>query len=186
MPKPRERNLGVIVRRLRQRQKMSVRKLAAAVDFSPSFISQVENNRASPSISSLERLAEGLGVTLAEFFKDHSRQHPVTFRTKREKLTSGWSRARLEALGPVGAGRRLEAMLVTISPGGTSGKRAHSHPGERFAMVLDGTIRLTLGQEEHVLHQGDAVTINSDMPHRWVHAGKKRVSLVIVTARPDV
>jgi XRE family transcriptional regulator, regulator of sulfur utilization len=149
-------SLGKILRTLRYRSRTSLRGLAAKVDFSPSFLSQVENDQVSPSLSSLERLAAGLG---------------------------GWSRARIEALGPVGAPHRLEAMMVTIRPGGVSGKRAHALPVERFAMVFEGTIRLTLGEEERVLRRGDAATIDAEMPHRWENRSRRSASLVIVTSR---
>jgi transcriptional regulator with XRE-family HTH domain len=171
------------VRGLRNRGRVSLRQLAAKVGFSPSFLSQVENNLVSPSISSLERLATGLGVSLAELFQPYT-PPGVTSRRGRPRLTSGWSRARLEPLGPAGEPRRLEAMLVTIRAGGASGKRPHAYHRERFAMVFEGTIVLTLGEEHRVLRRGDTATIDPEMPHRWQNRGRRPASLVIVTARP--
>ena len=64
-----EVNLGGTVRRLREDQGLSLRTLAARTGFSASFLSQVENGQASPSISSMERIAAALGVTLGQFFQ---------------------------------------------------------------------------------------------------------------------
>jgi XRE family transcriptional regulator, regulator of sulfur utilization len=161
---------------------MSVRKLAAAVDFSPSFISQVERNKVSPSISSLERLATGLGVSLGDFFKEES-PTTVVRRAGRQRLTSGWSRARIEALDPAYPGRLLEAIMVTIAPGGTSGKRAHPHERERMVIIFAGSVSLTLGSSTYVMNQGDSVLIPPEIPHRWENRGKRSASLVIVSAR---
>jgi XRE family transcriptional regulator, regulator of sulfur utilization len=161
---------------------MSVRKLAASVDFSPSFISQLERNLVSPSISSLERLATGLGVTLGDFFKDAS-PTVVVPRESRQSLTSGWSRARIEALDAAHPGRLLEAVMVTIAPGGTSGKRAHPYDRERFVIIFEGAVRLSLAEANYRMRRGDSVLVPPGIPHRWENLGRRRASLVIVTNR---
>ena len=63
-----EQQVGDHLRDVRTRQGFSVRALAARAGCSPSFISQVEHGQASPSISSLERLVQALGMTLGDFF----------------------------------------------------------------------------------------------------------------------
>lgn len=177
-------NLGETVRQLRARRSMSVRTLARRADFSPSFISQVELNQASPSISSLERLAGALGVTLGEFFRRPDEPAPaVTRATRRRRLMSWWSRARIEALSPMDAGRRFETVMITIRSGGSSGKRSHPHDGDEFALVLEGGLTLTLGPEVHRLKKGDAVTFDATVPHLWQNPGKRLARLLIVAAR---
>jgi quercetin dioxygenase-like cupin family protein len=161
---------------------MSVRKLAATVDFSPSFISQLERNKVSPSISSLERLAAALGASLGDFFKAESAS-TVIRRGTRQSVTSGWSRARIEALDAAHPGRMLEAVMVTIASRGTSGKRPHAHEQEKFVIVLAGAVRLTLGESTFVMRKGDSVTLPVGAPHRWENHGKHSASLVIVSTR---
>jgi transcriptional regulator with XRE-family HTH domain len=177
-------NLGETVRRLRAQRNLSVRTLARRADFSPSFISQVELNQASPSISSLERLAGALGVTLGEFFRHPDEPAPaVTRAPRRRRLMSWWSRARIEALSPMGAGSRFEAVMITIASGGSSGKRPHGHAGEEFAMVFEGGLRLTVGPEIHTLKMGDAVTFDAAIPHLWENPGRRLARLVLVSFR---
>jgi len=180
--KPLERDLGSIMRRLRQSQGMSVRKMAAKVDFSASFISQMERNEVSPSISSLERLAAGLGVTLGDFFRDVS-PTAVVRRGGRQSVTSGWSRARIEALDAAHSGRAMEAVMVTIASGGTSGKRAHPHERERFVIVFEGSVRLTLADSKYTMRRGDSLTLLPGIPTHWENRGKRSAALVIVSAR---
>jgi len=179
-----EQNLGEIVRRLRTARELSVRTLASRAGFSPSFISQVEHNQASPSIASLQRLAGALGVSLGDFFRDPSGgARPVTRATRRPHLTSWWSRARIEALSPMGAGRGLEAVMVTLGTGGSSGKRPHAHAGEALAIVFDGAVHLTLGAEVLRLVAGDAVSLDPGTLHLWENPGRKPVRLVLVSTR---
>lgn len=179
-----EQGLGELLRQLRTERNLSVRTLATRAGFSPSFVSQVELNQASPSIASLERLAAALGVTLGNFFREPAAGGPAITRSgKRQPLTSWWSRARIEPLTPMGPGQPFEAMMITIAAGGSSGKRPHAHPGHQFAIVFDGELRLTLGDEVQVLARGDGVTFGTDTPHRWENSGKKPAQLVIVSSR---
>jgi transcriptional regulator with XRE-family HTH domain len=132
-----EQSLGDAVRRLRERESLSVRGLAAKWGFSPSFISQVELNQASPSLSSLERIAAGLGVTLSEFFHAAEGSGPQLVRSRhRPMLQSGWSRSYIESLGNPVSGTRLEVLLVTLHAKGTSGSRLHTGNAELFVFVL--------------------------------------------------
>ena len=179
-----EQGLGELLRQLRTERNLSVRTLATRAGFSPSFVSQVELNQASPSIASLERLAAALGVTLGSFFREPAAGGPAITRSgKRQPLTSWWSRARIEPLTPMGPGQPFEAMMITIAAGGSSGKRSHAHPAHQFAIVFNGELRLTLGDEVQVLARGDGVTFGADTPHRWENSGNKPAQLVIVSSR---
>jgi transcriptional regulator with XRE-family HTH domain len=180
----RQLQVGTQIRRLRAARGMSVRTLAAQTGFSPSFISQVENGQASPSITSLERIATVLGVTLAGFFMTQQQEAGVVIRTAdRWELASAWSQARIEALGSIGGNSHLEAVMITIAPGGRSGKQPASHPGEEFALVFDGEVSLTLGSDVHVLRRGDTASFPSETPHLWENTGPDTAQVVIVSPR---
>src|SRR5512143_2784891 len=101
--------VGAWVRRLRTEQRMSLRNLASRTDFSPSFISQVENGVVSPSIASMEKIANALGVTLGEFFAAASGGEGglIVRVADRMQVSSQWSHGRIEGLAPM-TGRRLE------------------------------------------------------------------------------
>lgn len=183
-PRSIEANLGEAVRTLRERQQISLRTLAERTGFSASFMSQVENGQASPSISSMERIAAALGVTLGQFFHAAESSAPAVVRAdNRPGITSEWSKAHLEALGIASSAARLEPVMVTLQPGGTSGKRAHPVSAEEFAFVVDGPVRLTLGEAEQTLVDGDAVTIRPGTPRRWHNASASVARILVVTVR---
>lgn len=163
-----EPSIGETLQRLRTAHGLSLRTLATRTGFSPSFVSQVENGQTSPSIASLDRLADALGFGLADFFGQVEAGSVVVVRqADREGLTSDWSRARLEPLVGHGALRSLEGMLVTLRPGGRSGKVPAARPFEQLAIVLSGQPTLTLPTAEHRLTSGDAAAIPAGSPHLW-------------------
>jgi XRE family transcriptional regulator, regulator of sulfur utilization len=163
---------------------MSVRALAAMAGFSPSFISQVENGQASPSIASLERLSSVLGVSLSGVFgSGRSEATAVVHAGQRRTLSSSWSCARIEALAPEHKGGSLEAVMITISPGGRSGSRPEGHPGEEFALCFSGSVVLTLHGSTQVLARGDSVAFSSATAHLWENRGDEVAQILIVSPR---
>lgn len=158
--------------------------LARQTGFSPSFVSQLENGRVSPSISSMEKIAAALGATLGEFFAaaDGGRGGLVVRAADRQALSSGWSMADIEGLSFARATARLEAILVTLRPGGRSGKHPYPHPREEFAFVVQGEVVLSLGPEEYRLRRGDAATILPGELRLWRNAARVPARIVIVTS----
>lgn len=177
-----EQRVGDLVRELRTRQGLSLRTLALRAGFSPSFVSQVERGQASPSIASLERLAQALGVTLGDFFRPPGAA-TVTRAGARAELSSAWSHAQIEALGPTGPGHAFEPMMITLAPGGQSGGRPYSHGGDEFAIVFEGEVRLTLGEEVYQLTRGDAATFPAETAHRWENVASQPARIVVVSTR---
>jgi transcriptional regulator with XRE-family HTH domain len=183
-PLLKQQAVGLHIRELRTAAGLSLRALAERTDFSPSFISQVENGQVSPSIASMERIATALGVTLGEFFAAAARgaSGTVVRSADRTVLSSSWSAASVAALSPMSGHRNLEPVLITLEPGGRSGKHPAPHPAEEFAFVLEGEVALTLGPERHQLAAGDAVTILPRELRLWENAGKSPARVLVVSA----
>jgi quercetin dioxygenase-like cupin family protein len=179
-----EQSVGDAVRRLRELKGMSVRMLAAASGFSPSFISQVENGQASPSINSLQHIVQAVGVTLGEFFQAlEPRDALITRATERRQITSGWSRGTIQSLTTGGAGTSMDAILVTLAAGGSSGKHPAPQSHEEFAYVLEGSVMLTLEGEEIELNAGDSATIRAGSERRLRNASTRPAHVIIVSTR---
>lgn len=177
-------NVGERLRQLRLGSGMSVRALATKTGFSPSLISQVEHNQVTPSIGSLERIAMALGVSLGKFFAESETGAVGLVRaTARQKIVSTWSPVSIEALGPMDGAGTLEPVLMTLAPGGRSGKYPFAYSGERFALVLEGQVTLTLVDEVHGLEKGDAITFATANPHRWENIGTELAQVLIVAVR---
>lgn len=179
------RVIGEQVHKLRLRRHVSVRTFAAQTGFSASFISQLENGLVSPSLGSLQKIADTLGISLGEFFATaEAEEEQLLVRVAdRRTLDSTWTDAHLQALGSMSRVRRLEPVIAIFGAGGKSGKHPHAHSREEFAYVLQGKVRLTLADEEHDLEPGDAVTLPAQAPHKWENLGDGTVEVLIVASR---
>ncbi len=182
-------SLGAKVRELRRERGLSVRTLAARTGFSPSFISQMEAEAVSPSIASLGKVAEELGVSLGQFFSSiESAPRKVVRKEERSEYQSGWSKSTVSLLADASPGRKLSAVEVSVQPGGSSGKHAAFGIQEAVALVISGKLVVGLEGQEVELFEGDAVYVSEGAGFSWKNSSSEEATLVIATipGRSDV
>jgi transcriptional regulator with XRE-family HTH domain len=174
-------SIGRKVRELRMERGLSVRTLAARAGFSPSFISQMEADTVSPSIASLEKVAEELGVSLGQFFSSlESAPREVVRKAERPKHESGWSKSTIALLVDGAPGRKLSAVEISVEPGGASGKRAAFGAQESVVLVLSGELTVELRGQKMELGGGDSVYVSEGTEFSWENSGVERAALVMV------
>jgi XRE family transcriptional regulator, regulator of sulfur utilization len=179
-----EQRIGPELRRLREAAGMSVRTLAERAGFSASLVSQIENGQVSPSIAALGQIAATLGVSLADFFAATSEPGVIVVKAgARPSFRSVYSRGRVEALTPVAASHAIEALMVELEPGGSSGKRPASVPREQIAVVFAGRINLETEVKVMELSRGDSAFIPGRTPFRWHNSGLAAAQVLIVSPR---
>ncbi len=182
-------SIGAKVRELRRERGLSVRTLAARTGFSPSFISQMEAEAVSPSIASLEKVAEELGVSLGQFFSSlESAPREVVRGEERPEYESGWSKSTVSLLADAAPGRKISAAEITVEPGGSSGKRAAFGAQEAVVLVLSGELVVGLDGREVELFEGDSVYVSEGTGFSWENPGFEEAVLVMVATpgRSDV
>ena len=183
-PESIEQRIGPEIKRLREAAGLSLRTLADRAGFSPSFISQVENGQASPSIASLEQIAATLHITLADFFATSATSSVILVRADaRPSFRSSWSRARIDSLMPASKGQPIEAIMVTLEPGGASGKRPAGVSKDQLAIVFSRQLTLTLAEDTLELDTGDAILIRARTPHRWQNQQHTAAQVLLVSSR---
>jgi len=175
--------IGPKLKEARAKARLSLRVLATRTGFSASFLSQVELGQASPSLASLERIAEALGIQLAALFGNPSAPaSPVVHRHDERVVRSGWSRATLRILLAAAPGQPVSAMLVALDPGGQSGKSPRTQPNRVFAFCVSGSVLLETPTEKFELARGDSISFDaSTLPTLWRNAGAKVAEVLIVS-----
>jgi XRE family transcriptional regulator, regulator of sulfur utilization len=175
-------HLGDIVRRLRMAHRLSVRRLADKSGFSPSFISQVELRQASPSIASIERIGVALGMTLGEFFGAVDPPPPAIIGSHPQSVGRRSERVQRlsRAVGAVSV--KWHPLIITLQPGGASGGKHDARQAEQLAVILKGSLELTLEREIHNLKRGDVAGIAAGTRHSWRNRSKRPAQFLLVTA----
>ena len=166
-------SIGTKIKELRTMKNLSLADLAKLTGFTRSFLSQIENDKASPSIASFVKIANALGVVPSQLFFEDRREEKIIVRKKdREVFTNEKSRVRFERLVFRTPDKKIEPVLITLEPGGYSG--LYQADGQEFAIITRGKVELTLGNTTYVLKEGDSVYFEASLPHSWknIHRGK--------------
>jgi XRE family transcriptional regulator, regulator of sulfur utilization len=167
---------GPRVRALREGLDLSLRDLAERSGVSAPMLSQVERGQTSPTLSIARRIASGLELSLSQLLRLDESDGVAVVRVRERRQGGAHGRGhRYEVLTPPLPGQRAEVSLHTLGPGaatGGPGDPPMHEPGSReTAVVTDGRLRLVCGEVRHDLSEGDAVTFDADLPHRFENPG---------------
>ena len=180
-----ELQLGPRIRTLRRSRGMTLRQLADRAGVTESFLSQVEREVTSPSIASVQRIAGGLDLAIAELFVEAPVHGRVVRREERRRIDYPGLRASDEFLTQ-GMDGRLQVILSTIEPGGGTGPEPYAHESdEEVVVVLEGELDLWVADEHHRLRRGDAITYSSRLPHWNVNHGSEPAVVLFCLTPPS-
>jgi len=175
--------VGARVRSLRRERGLTIEQLAAATGLTKGFISQLERDRTAPSLSSIARICDALGVRLSHIF-ERDPAPALVRRRGRPKLE-----ARFTTENHLLSSRdeeRFQAIESEVAPGAGAGDDLSSLPGEmEFVYVLEGSLEIQVADETHVLEQGDALTYPLSKPHTWKNASDTKSLRVLWVSVPN-
>ena len=180
-----ELQLGPRIRSLRQARQVTLRELAERAGVTESFLSQVEREVTSPSIASVQRIARALDLGIAELFVDEPPLGRVVRRGDRRRIVYNGLNAVDEFL-TAGRDGRLQVILTTLEPGGGTGDEAYTHESdEEVVIVLEGSLELWVGDEHHLLADGDSIAYSSRQPHRNRNPGPGQAVILFCATPPS-
>jgi transcriptional regulator with XRE-family HTH domain len=180
-----EVDVGKRLRAIRVARRRTLREVADGAGLSESFLSQVERGRTSASIGSLRRIADALGVSMADLFQQSGPGEPrVLRRDERPTLAFGiLGRKMLLTPRPL---HHLEVFVGEIDPGGSTGAEPYAHgDSEELFVVLRGAVRLELGDGVHELETGDSIGYWSSTTHRVSNTGDDVAEVMWVISPPS-
>jgi transcriptional regulator with XRE-family HTH domain len=180
------RIMGQKIRQLRLDNRLTLEEAAERAGCTPGFLSQVERNQAVPSITMLCAIARALGVKVTHFFPKRTPGTKVVRADAREVFRFERSFIVYSLLSADLPGRQIECLLVQINPmdGALPADEFRSHPGEEFAYVLEGTLRLWIGDAAYDLNPGDSIHFKSTVKHRHENLGDKPTVVLWVLTPP--
>lgn len=176
-------DIGKKIKRLRQEKFLTQDELAMRCELSKGFISQVERDLTSPSITTLIDILEGLGTNLKDFFNENEDEKIVfkqedIFENIDEEL-----KYKIEWIIPNAQKNQMEPILITIEEGGRY-KEELPHEGEEFGYVLSGTVLIHLGEKTYKARKGESFYYKSRKNHYISNVGKNIVKVLWVSNPP--
>lgn len=164
------------LRALRRRAALTLEAAARTAGLSPAHLSRLETGQRQPSLPVLLALARIYGTTVSELLGETAAERDAIVRAGDMEPTGagGWTYWQAGS-----SGRGMQALRVRV-PYGSQGDVVRVHPGEEWLYVLQGRLRLRLGDTTHVLAPGDSAHFDSLTPHRLAAEDHDGVALLFV------
>lgn len=168
-------NLGKRVKKLRGDRGWSLEELATASGVSRSMLSEIEREKANPTLTVTFRIARAFGLTLQELIESaeaSASKIQVIRASDRAQVYRSDKQCEIRTLSPINLEKDVEFYEMTLRPGGTLRSQAHFEGTREFLTVEDGSVRIESDQNSEELGKGDSGTYRADVPHAIVNTGK--------------
>ncbi len=169
--------VGRQVRRWRAERGLTLAGVAERSGLNVGYLSQIENDKASPSLACLASIADALDVPIAWFFFDEV-PPPQVVRAAERPVSHGPGTARVERVDG-GAAHHLTIVEAILGPGERTG--AHAHSGDEHHVVLRGRFRFSQGGHVVEAGPGDYVRWDGTLPHDAEVVGQAEGAVLIVS-----
>jgi transcriptional regulator with XRE-family HTH domain len=178
-------DIGIRLQAVRKSKNLSQRELAKRVGVTNSTISLIEQNKVSPSISSLKKVLDGIPISLADFFTmDMGDTGDSPFYAGDDQPDLGNNEIHYFLVGQHRQNRQMCILREVMPPGSDTGETMLSHDGEEGGVIVQGRVEVTVGDQVRVLGPGEGYYFESRQPHRFRNVGRDDAILVSANTPP--
>ena len=174
-------NIGMKIKRLRTLCGLTQEELADRCELTKGFISQVENNLTSPTISTLNDILLALGTNLSDFFKETDEKVIFSVNDYIVKESDGYE---ITWLVPNSQKNEMEPTLVNISPLSQT-ILDMPHEGQEFGYVLEGEVTLVIENKEYFCKKGESFYFTTDKNHYIKNNTNKNAKVIWISSPPN-
>lgn len=177
--------IGKKLRELRKANRLTLKQVAQKAGCTESYISQLENGNANPSIATLKKIAAVFNVQIVDFFIDQAQDDPIVVRSN-ERIDIEFKdggKTRIQSMIKNTKNKRMVAFYTTIEPGGGS-SGLYTHIGEEFGLILSGEMELTIEDKTYHLKEGDSFYFSSARPHGFANRSKGNTVVAWIVSPP--
>jgi transcriptional regulator with XRE-family HTH domain len=140
----------------------------------------IERGRASPSVSTLYKLSDALGISITSFFGSDSERKKVVFLKSDERTRVSFTRGIFEGLGGEQFVGRVEPFMLTLENSANSGPRTITHSGHEFVFCLRGELEYQVERQLYHLEAGDSLLFAAHLKHKWRNPGRNVSTAIII------
>lgn len=177
--------VGRRLREVRMSRGLSIRALAEQSNLNVNTLSLIENGHTSPSVSTLQTIAQTLQVPISTFFETNHAGHKVVYQHSGQRPHAVFTHGTMEDLGAGMARFGAEPLIITLKPKADSGRTPIVHTGREFVYCLEGRIIYHVDEQAYQLEQGDSLMFEAYLPHRWRNESNSASRMLLVLCPMD-
>ena len=175
-------HLGRRVKKLRGECGWSLDNLAQASGVSRSMLSEIEREKANPTLAVTFRIATAFGMSIAELIESSERQATIQVvrAQDRGQVYRTDKQGQIRTLSPLNLEKDVEFYEVTLRLGGELRSNPHYEGTREFLTVQSGKVRVESAGDATELERGDSATYRADVPHAILNVGDGEAVLFLV------
>ena len=181
------KNLGERIRQLRKTKKFTLVEISKATGVAQATLSRIETGAMLGTVESHEKIAEVLGIGLAELYSGIDQRYEQIAHLSREaekKITHHGKNVQLELLTSESSRKKITPLLMTLQPA-SEGVREHNERGvEKFFYLLEGEVKVKVDKDEFLLKSGETLYFDASLPHQVINENSKPAK-VLITVSPS-
>ena len=179
--------VGINIKRIREKEGLTLRELSKKLDVSASYLSQIETNKTSPSLAALKNIADTLKTTVSSIIGEKvtaGNDTPVIKKKDIKYIDEIGNGISMYLMNRPDENTLMETVYYKLSKNADSGNEAYRHFGQEFVMVMKGEIEIELNEKKYVLKKGDTIYFNSNIPHSFRNLYKGESEVLWVATPP--
>lgn len=177
------KNLGTRIRKLRKEKGLTLVEISKKTGIAQATLSRIETCMMMGTVESHEKIAEALGIGLAELYNGVDRRYEEILHLKKDqerKVAHHTSHTRVELLTPESSKKKITPLLITLSGDSKTSTESNERGVEKFFYVLNGSVKVLVDQKEYPLEEGETLYFDASLPHSIVNS--QRVTAKILAA----
>ena len=179
--------LGERIRNLRKEKKLTLVEIAQKTGIAQATLSRIETGTMMGTVESHSKIAEAIGITLAELYASvDDRENSISLKKKENdpKITLHTQQVHVELLTSESFKKKITPLLITLQAGGETSTEALERGVEKFFYVLEGEVKMQMGQKDFILKSGDTLYFDASLPHTLSNE-KKSAAKILAAVSPS-
>lgn len=181
MTKKTEESYGERIRRLRKANGISMEAFSRDTGYPEEFLKDIEDGKTAPPVAVVLQLSRIFNVDMEQLQDTRSKEAARKRTTSHKKRVASYA---YKSLTPTGEKRHLRAYRVTIDKETEHKGVEYHHEGEEFIYVIEGGLKIQVGQKTSTLKKGGFINFDSSISHKLSNPTQEKAELLVVIYVP--
>ncbi|HNX69076.1 MAG TPA: XRE family transcriptional regulator [Candidatus Omnitrophota bacterium] len=175
------KNLGQRIRSIRKEKGLTLVEISQKTGIAQATLSRIETGTMLGTVESHEKIAETLGIGLAELYSGIDRRYEqISHQTKDARTATHHTKdVHVEVLTQESSKKKITPLLLTLLGGGKTEKESNERGVEKFVWVIDGHVKVKLESQEYDLKAQETLYFDASFPHYFANEGQKTAKIFI-------
>lgn len=181
------KNLGQRIRKIRKEKKLTLVEISEKTGIAQATLSRIETGTMIGTIESHEKIAEILGIGLAELYAGIDRRYEeITHQTKEttRKVTHHGKDVRVELLTDQTSSKKITPLLMTLQAESKTTVEHNERGVEKFLYLLDGEAEIKIENTNYRLMTGETLYFDASLPHQIINV-KPSPAKILMAVSPS-